>query len=190
MRSLPTQSANYSMRRVYTLRFRRGGGKWWRLKYRFEGKEKRLSLGVFPETGLKDARTRRDEARSPLANGFDPGLTRKQQKAAGIQLRANSFQITAIEWLDKHSRGWARKHTEKVKRLFEWDLFPWLGERPIAEITPPELLKVLRRIEARGAVDTAHRALGSCGQVFRFGIAIGRCERDSAADIRGALEKK
>lgn len=166
-----------------------GGGKWWRLKYRFEGREKRLSLGVYPEVSLKEARVRRDEARSLLAAGVDPGENRKAQKSAKTDLGANSFEVVTLEWLGKYSPRWAEKHTEKVRRLFERDIFPWLGQRPIAEITPPELLKVLRRIEERGAVDTAHRALGSCGQVFRYGIATSRCERDAAADIRGALER-
>jgi integrase len=165
------------------------GGKWWRLKYRFAGKEKRLSLGVYPDVGLKDARDRRDEARKRLADGIDPSEHRKAVRLAESSKAANGFEVVAREWHGKHSSVWAATHSVKVLALFTRDIFPWIGDRPIAEIAAPELLTVLRRIEGRGAVETAHRALGNCGQVFRYGIATGRCQRDVAADLRGSLTK-
>lgn len=163
------------------------GGKWWRLKYRFDGKEKRLSLGVYPDVNLKDARDRCDETRRLLKSGVDPSVNRKAAKLAQADKSANSFEVVAREWFAKQSPLWAEGHSERVLRLFERDIFSWIGERPISDVTPPELLTVLRRIEGRGALDTAHRALSTCGQVFRYGIATGRCERDPSRDLRGAL---
>ncbi len=163
------------------------GGKLWRLKYRFRGKEKRLALGRYPDVSLKDARHRRDEARKLLANEIDPGEHRKAHKAARVESAANSFEVIAREWYAKHAPNWAKNHGSRIIRRLERDIFPWLGSRPIAEITPPRLLEAIRRIENRGALETAHRALANCGQVFRYAIATGRAERDAAADLRGAL---
>lgn len=163
------------------------GGKWWRLKYRFGGKEKRLSLGVYPEVSLKEARGRRDSARKLLADGVDPGVNRKAINSARSDRAANSFEVVAREFYAKYSPTWAPSHASRIGRVFERDIFPWMGARPIAEITAPELLAVVRRIESRGALETAHRALGNCSQVFRYGVATGRCERDPSGDLRGAL---
>ncbi|CAG9269349.1 tyrosine-type recombinase/integrase [Paraburkholderia caribensis] len=163
------------------------GGKYWRFKYRFAGKEKRLALGVYPTIGAKEARLRRDDARRLLANGIDPGLERKIQKASRVERAANSFEAVAREWYARNSPSWASSHAEKIIARLQNDVFPWLGSRPIAEIRPPELLSVLRRVEARGALDTAHRVHQNCGQVFRYAIATGRAERDLSADLRGAL---
>lgn len=163
------------------------GGKWWRFKYRFDGKEKRLSLGVYPDVSLRDARERRDEMRRLVANGVDPGINRKIQKAAKLDRSANSFEAIAREWYAKHSPGWADTHASKIIRRLEKDVFPWIGGRPIAEISAPDILAVLRRIEGRGTLDTAHRAGGNCSQVFRYAIATGRAERDPVPDLRGAL---
>ncbi|SIT51340.1 Integrase [Paraburkholderia piptadeniae] len=163
------------------------GGKWWRLKYRFNGKEKRISLGVYPAIGLKDARERRDKAKKELAKGVDPGEARKAQKAATLDRAANSFEVIAREWFARQKPGWASGHADKIIQRLEKDVFPWLGGRPVAEIAAPELLTVLRRIEERGAHDTAHRALQNCGQVFRYAVATGRAERDPSGDLRGAL---
>ena len=138
------------------------GGKWWRLKYRFDNKEKRLSLGVYPDVRLKNARERRDEARKLLANGIDPSENRKTQKAVHADRAANSFEVVAREWFAKYAKTWAASHSERVVRLFERDIFPWIGARPVADVTAPEILTVARRIEARGALETAHRALGNC----------------------------
>jgi len=163
------------------------GGRWWRFKYRYAGKEKRLSLGVYPDVSLKDARERCEQARKVLAAGTDPSLARKAAKAAVRQGAENSFEAVSGEWLRNHAEVWSESHRVRVERLFERDLNPWLGGRPIADISPPELLDVIRRIERRGALETAHRALGNCGQVFRYAIATGRAARDPAADLRGAL---
>jgi integrase len=162
------------------------GGKWWRLKYRFDNKEKRLSLGVYPDVRLKDARDRRDEARKLLAEGIDPSENRKIQKAAHTDRAANSFEVVAREWFAKYVNIWAASHSERIVRLFERDIFPWIGARPVADVTAPEILTVVRRIEARGALETAHRALGNCGQVFRYAVATGRALRNSSGDLRGA----
>ncbi len=163
------------------------GGKWWRLKYRYGGKEKRLSLGVYPDVSLKDARERRDEARKLLANDIDPSEHRQAQKAAKEDRVANSFEVVAREWHAKHLPSWTDKHAETIIRRLEMNVFPWLGGKPVADITAPQLLQVIRRIEERGALETAHRMLGCCGQVFRYAVATGRAERDPSGDLRGAL---
>lgn len=163
------------------------GGKYWRLKYRFAGKEKRLALGVYPDVTAKQARERRDDAGKLLANGVDPSIDRKVQKAAVVERAANSFEVVAREWFAKQAPGWAASHSDKIMGRLENDVFPWLGARPIAEIKAPEVLAVLRRVEGRGALDTAHRVHQNCGQVFRYAVATGRAERDVSADLRGAL---
>jgi integrase len=163
------------------------GGKWWRLKYRFEGKEKRLSLGVYPDVGLREARERRDEARKLLADGVDPGENRKAAKAAKTTLLANSFEVIAREWLAKMKSEWADSHYIKVVLRLENDVFPWIGSKPITEVTAPVLLTVARRVLDRGIADTPHRILQSCGQIFRYAIATGRAERNPVPDLRGAL---
>jgi len=163
------------------------GAKYWRLAYRFAGKQKTLALGVYPEVSLSDVRERREAARKMLANGADPSAVKKAQKAAGLALAANSFEILAREWLDKFSKGWKESHTRTVRGRLENDVFPWLGSRPIAEIDAPELLAVIQRIENRGALETAHRALANSGQVFRYAIATHRAKRDPSADLKGAL---
>lgn len=163
------------------------GGKWWRLKYRIEGKEKRISLGTYPDVGLKEAREKREEARRLLAAGIDPGENRKAQKAAGTGDNLNSFEVVAREWFARQRSTWVDSHADKILSRLERDLFPWLGNRPISAITAPELLSALRRIEERGAVETAHRALQNCGQIFRYAIVTGRAERDPTPALRGAL---
>ncbi len=163
------------------------GGKWWRLRYKFDGKEKLLSLGVYPDVGLKDARERRDAARKLLADGIDPGEHRKATKATRVERAANSFEVVAREWYAKHAPNWADHHGDRIIRRFERDIFPWIGGKAIADVTAPELLAAIRRIENRGALETAHRALGNCGQVFRYAVATGRAMRDPTGDLRGAL---
>jgi len=164
------------------------GGKYWRLKYRVAGKEKRISLGVYPEISLADARKSRDDCRKQLAKGIDPAVARQAQKAANTNGAANSFEVVAREWLKLYIDPKSKSHRKRVYARFENDVFPYLGKRPIAEITPAELLDVIKKIENRDAEDTAHRTLGSCGQVFRYGISTSRCERDITADLRGALK--
>lgn len=163
------------------------GGKWWRFKFHFDGKEKRLSLGVYPDVGLKDARERRDAARRLLANGIDPAVNRKVQKAAKVQRAADSFEVIGREWFAHRSPSWVKSHGEKILRRLEVDVFPWLGDRPISEITAPDVLKVLRRIEGRGTLDTAHRARSNCCQIFRYAIQDGRAAHNPVPDLRGAL---
>ena len=163
------------------------GGKWWRFKYRFEGKEKRLSLGTYPDIGLKEARERRDGLRRQLANGVDPGINRKTQKEARAQRAADSFETIAREWFAMNLPTWAESHASKIIRRLEVDVFPWLGGKAIAEISAPDVLKVLRRIESRGTLDTALRARSNCSQVFRYAIQTGRAERDPVPDLRGAI---
>lgn len=163
------------------------GGKWWRLKYKFSSKEKQLSLGVYPDVSLKDARTRRDDARKLLAGDIDPSENRKVQKAVKVERAANSFEVVAREWYAKLAPNWSDAHRVRVIQLFERDVFPWIGGRAIADLKPLDLLTMARRIENRGALETAHRSLGNCGQVFRYAIAAGRAERDVSADLRGAL---
>lgn len=163
------------------------GGKWWRFRYRYDGKHKMLSMGIYPEVPLKLARERRDEARRLLAEGIDPGEHRKATKNMQADRAANSFEAVAREWFAKYSTTWVPSHSERIIRRLERDVFPWLGNKPIAEVNAPALLASLRRIEDRGALETAHRALQNCGQVFRYAIATGRAERDPSQDLRGAL---
>ena len=163
------------------------GGKWWRFKYRYGGKEKRLSLGVYPDVSLKEARERREEARKLLANDVDPSMHRQAARDADAERAANSFEVVAREWYAKYSVNWSKNHGGRTIRRLERDIFPWIGDMPITDITAPQLLRTVRRIEKRGAIETAHRAIGNCGQVFRYAIATGRAERDIAADLRGAL---
>jgi integrase len=163
------------------------GGKYWQMAYRFAGKQKTLSLGVYPDVSLIDARDRREQARKLLANTIDPGAVKQAQKASSIELGENSFEAIAREWFAKFSKNWAESHSSKMIARLEKDIFPWIGNRPISEIAAPMLLATIRRIEARGALETAHRALACCGQVFRYAIATGRAERDPTGDLRGAL---
>ena len=163
------------------------GGKWWRLKYRFAGKERLLALGTYPDVGLKAAREKRDAARKLRAAGIDPGDERRKAKAALMQREGGSFEAVAREWFEKFSAGWAPTHATTVIRRLERDVFPWLGTHPAGEIAAPDLLTVLRRVEARGALETAHRIHQVCGQVFRYAVATGRAQRDPTADLRGAL---
>lgn len=164
------------------------GGTWWRLKYRYHGKEKRISLGTYPEVSLKEARERRDEARKQLANGINPSEQRKAQKSTIQERSANSFELIAREWHGNFQAQWNAKHAQTILKRLETNIFPWLGDQPIDNIGAPELLKSIRRIEERGAPETAHRVLGCCGQIFRYAIQTGRAQRDPSADLRGALQ--
>ena len=160
------------------------GVKLWRFRYRFDKKEKLIAFGKYPHTTLKQARSEQADALELIASGIDPSANRKATKAAS----KNSFQVVALEWLSKNKPVWADSHSSKIERRLEKDIYPYIGSRPVNEVTAPELLAVLRRIEDRGAIETAHRALQNCGQIFRYAIATGRAERDIAADLRGALQ--
>ena len=163
------------------------GSKYWRLKYRFGGKEKRLAFGVYPDVSLAQARERRGDARKLLANDIDPGIVKQAQKASKLELAENSFEVIAREWFVRHAPNWKENHSSKIIARLEKDVFPWIGAQPIAEIAAPALLATMRRIEARGALETAHRALACCGQVFRYAVSTGRAERDPTGDLRGSL---
>jgi integrase len=162
------------------------GSKWWRFKYRFQGKEKLLSLGVYPEISLAVARQRRDKARTLVAEGVDPSVERKISEAAEAG-SGDTFEAIARDWLEKNTSNWTPGHKDKIRRRLENNIFPWFKGRAIEGITAPELLKCLRRIEARKAFETAHRALENCGAVFRYAVATGRADRDISGDLRGAL---
>lgn len=164
------------------------GGKWWRFKYRFAAKEKRLSLGVYPNVGLKEARAARDEARKLVAQGVDPSVVRKNNSRQRADEIENAFESVAREWFHRQSAVWSDVHQKNVLSKLENDVFPWLGSEIIGGISAPQLLRVIRKIEDRGAIETAHRTLSICGQILRYGIATGRAERDVASDLKGALQ--
>ncbi|MFT3905624.1 MAG: integrase arm-type DNA-binding domain-containing protein [Steroidobacteraceae bacterium] len=159
------------------------GGRWWRLRYAHGGKEKLLSLGTYPEISLSRARARRDEARSQVAEGLDPSAVRKQARAA----RDDTFGAVATEWLGKQKHKLTAGAYARANWMLEKLLIPYIGEKPIAQIEPPDLLEALRRTEARGRHETAHRAKGMAGRIFRYAVAEGRAKRDPSADLRGAL---
>jgi integrase len=160
------------------------GARWWRIDYRrpASGKRNTLSLGTFPDVSLKMARQRRDDARTLLADGIDPGDKRKAEKTAD----ADSFEAVAREWFAKHKPHWAESHSSKVIRRLERDMFPWIGAKPVASLKPLDVLSVLRRIESR-SVETAHRMQQVSGQVFRYAVATGRADADVTRDLRGSL---
>lgn len=166
---------------------KKNSSKYWRMKYRIAGKEKLLAIGVYPDVSLASARQSRDEARSMLAQGIDPMEHKKAVKAAFHESASNSFEIIAREWLGNRKPG-SEKSDARIKRILEKDLFPAMGSRPIADITPPELLRALRRMESRGVLETAHKARQYAGQIFRYAVATGRADRDPSADLKGALK--
>ena len=165
------------------------GGKWWRLKYRFNGKEKLLSLGTYPDVSLASARSRREEAKTLLANDppIDPSENRKNNKAITKLNTENSFELVAREWWQSHMTNKADSHKEKVIRRFELYLFPWIGNKPISTLTAPQVLEAVKRIEKQNKLETAHRTLQTAGQVFRYAVQTGRAIRDVTVDLKGAL---
>lgn len=167
------------------------GSKWWRWKYRrpVTGRENLLSMGTYPEVSLADARTRRDEARKLVAAGTDPGEQRKAESAAAADLAGNTFAMVGGELLVIRAGKLAEGTAVRERRLFDKYLTPYIGARPVAEVTAPELLAALRKLEGKGTIETAHRARVLASQVFRYAIATGRAERDVAADLRGALQQ-
>ncbi len=175
------------------------GGKWWRFRYFFGGKEKMISFGTYPDISLAEARDKRHDARNMVAHGINPGAERKALKEALAEQSAvieNSFELVAREWHTAFSvqdskkpnkEVWTEGHATTIMSRLERDVFPWLGAKPISEIKPIDILAVLRRVEGRGALESAHRIRTICGQVLRYAVATGRAERDAAADLRGAL---
>lgn len=165
------------------------GSKRWFLKYRIGGKEKRLALGSYPAVGLTAARRARDVAKLQKADGVDPVQARKVKKLVAANPAGDTFKVVALEWYEKQEPHWSEAHAVRSKRQLERDLFPWLGERRMVELTPMELLAALRKVEARGAVETADRGLMLARQVWRYAVATGRAERDITADLKGALSR-
>ncbi len=163
------------------------GGRLWRLKYRHDNKPKLMALGKYPEVSLEEARDRREQAKKLLANGTDPGAVKQAQKTQTVQEK-ETFEVVAREWFEKHKPVWAESHASRIIRRLELNVFPYIGNTPINQITSPQLLSVLRRIEDRGVIGTAHRIKEICGQVFRYGVATGRAERNPTADLQGALQ--
>lgn len=159
------------------------GKRLWRLKYRVDGREKLLSFGIYPEVPLKLARKQCEDARRLIAESGDPSAKRKAERAA----RADTFEAITREWLDMKRKSLAERTHDKRLNRFEAFVFPYLGKRPIATVTAPDLLTVLKRVEARGKNETAHRLRSESSAVFRYAIVTGRAERDPAADLRGAL---
>jgi len=162
------------------------GARLWRFKYRFGGKAKMLSLGTFPAVSLAEARRRRDEARKMLATGVNPSAARKAAKVAAATADRNTLGAVTAEWVERFSARWSEGHVVSLHSRLR-HVLPQLGGRPIAAVSPAEILAVLRNIEARGSLETAHRVRSILGQVFRFAIASGRAERDPTVDLRGAL---
>jgi integrase len=186
----PAKNTKYWDERGLFLLATAAGGKWWRFKYRFAGKEKLLALGVYPELSLAAAREAREDARRLLARGVDPSEAKRQAKRAKKVAAANSFEVVAREWFDIVKGKWAAiTHADSIRRFSAY-VFPDLGNRPIANISAPELLDVLRKVEANGAIVTTHKLASHCGQIFAFGIATGRCERNPARDLKGVLKPR
>jgi integrase len=163
------------------------GSRYWRLKYRFQGKEKLLGLGVYDDVTLTEAREERQKARKLLAAGVDPSAARKAEKAARTGVSAGSFETVAREWHATKSPGWSAGHAKRAMARLEQNVFPFIGVQHIDSVTAPELLEVIRRIEKRGRIETAHTVKQLCGQVFKFGIATGKCKSNPAGDVGEAL---
>ena len=166
------------------------GSKHWRMKYRFLGKEKLLSFGAYPIVTLSEARDMRIDAKKLLQQDVDPAEIKKQQKQGLLDNHSNTFKKVAREWHEIQTSRWSKKHTQSVMHRMEVDIFPLIGDTPIADIDTPTLLKVLRKVEDRGALDLASRVRQICGQVFRYAIQTGRCRYDPSKDLQGALRTK
>ena len=165
-----------------------GAGKYWRMAYRFAGKQKKLAFGVYPAVSLAKARKARDTAKEQLAEGIDPSAAKREEKIARTVAAANTFEATAREFHAKMADGWSPRYAMRWIERMEKDLFPYIGKLPLPQITAPLVLHALQRAEDRGAHETAHTLRQTAGQVFRYGVQTGRCERDPVADLRGALK--
>jgi integrase len=163
------------------------GSKRWFWKYRIAGLEKRMAFGSYPDVSLSAARKARDTAKLQKSEGRDPVQSRKVAKLRASNPEGDSFKLVALEWHKRQTSQWSAGHAERSLRQMERDLFPWLGDRRLVEIEPSEILATLRKIEARGAIETADRGLMLCRQVWRYGVATGRVPRDITADLKGAL---
>jgi integrase len=163
------------------------GSRWWRYSYRFDGKQKTISLGVYPDVSLKDARAKHAEARKTLAQGINPSVDRKLEKAARIEDGKNSFEFLARDWVTTQLKLLTQSHRDRTLKRFEHYLFPWIGNQPIKSIKAPDLLDCLRRIQKLNKLETAHRTLQATGQVFRYAVQQGLATRDITVDLRGAI---
>ncbi|CAM2149304.1 CP4-57 prophage; integrase IntA [Paraburkholderia tropica] len=166
------------------------GSKKWRLKFRFNGKENRMSFGDYPVVSLSDARERREAAKKLLASGIDPARHRDEARRQEAELSGAQFSVVAGEWIEARQARWTDDHAKRIRKQLERDIYPDLGKRPIAEIRSAELLAVVRKIEKRGAVEVAKKSLQTCGQIFRYAVATGRAERDLSVDLREALTSR
>lgn len=164
--------------------------KLWRMGYRHDGKQKTLSLGIYPDISLAQARDRRDIARKLIADGIDPGEQKKLEKNERNDELGNSFEVIAREWHTSYMKGKADSHAEKVIRRFELYVFPYIGKTPISDLKPLDVLQIIKRIEKLNILETAHRTLQTIGQVFRYGVQTGRLERSPALDLKGALPSR
>ena len=164
------------------------GGKYWRLKYRFQGKEKVLSFGVYPEVSLLEAREKTTEAKKQLKEGIDPSQQKKIDKLTSKVSSESTFEAVAREWHETNKNKWTERHAHYVLRRLEADIFPKIGFRNIADITPVELIAVLREVQDRGALDIAKRLRQTCGQIFRYGVSLSKCERDITVDLKDVLK--
>lgn len=162
-------------------------GKYWRLAYRFDGKQKVLSLGVYPIVTLAAARRKRDDAKHLLEAGTDPGLAKRIAKVTARACASNTFEAVATEYHASKSPAWSPAYAERWLRLLRKDLFPYIGAIPLADITAPMVLDALRKAERRGVLEVAHTLRQSAGQVFRYGVQTGRCAHNPVTDLRGAL---
>lgn len=166
--------------------------KYWRLKYRFLGKEKLMAMGTFPTTSLIEAREMRDKAKKLLAQTppIDPMAFKADARSHAVRNSENSFKAVALEWHENHKERWSAGYAQKIMRCLEINLFPEIGNKPIAHITPPQLLESLRKVEKRDALDIAAKCKQISGMVFRYGIQTGKCERDASSDLKGALKTR
>ena len=186
---------------LYLLLFVKGGAQGWRLDYTYQCRRKTLSLGTYPATTLAIARRKADAAREQVADGHDPSQARKAERVVYAKAKeaderqqqglppVDSFEAVAREWFEVRRGGWAKSYADKVIARLVADVFPYLGRHPVAGITPAQLLDVIRRIEARGVIETAHRSLENCGQVFRYAVATGRSTVNPARDLKDALRR-
>lgn len=189
IRALRASAALYRVAdsRGLCIEVRPTGAKMWRFRYRFAGKAKMLTLGEFPAVPLREARVRRDRARDQLQQGIDPSVERRTQRVLRAVSAENTFRAIGDEWFNKHAKRWTPGTIKRARRMLDRDLFPWIGDLPIEDVTAPLLLSALRRIEGRGALETAHRTRSQAGQIFRYAIATGRATVDPSRSLIGAL---
>jgi integrase len=181
------KAKKYSDEKGLYLLVHSNGSKYWRLKYRIAGKEKVLALGVYPDVTLAKARQKRDDARKLLADGVDVSLNKQQIKKAKYATEANSFEVIAREWLSIFFINKSESHKERTLKRLETYIFPWIGNKPISDITAPDVLNAVKKPQSQNKLETAHRALNATGQIFRYAVQTGRVIRDVTADLKGAL---